>query len=339
MLRWGRTVGAHDLVFGANYGFSKVTGGNYENNGGEPGALMWTSDDDASTLEMYALDRWNFAPRWTLVYGAQFVTADRDAGGFDAPAYSAINPRLGTIFALSESSQWYSSVSRTYEAPTTFQLTDGTTGTPTALDAMNGIVVETGLRGIALRGTTRLNWDVTGYYTALRDEILSRDLGGTSAATNFDTTHAGIESLIGASMAVGESGHRIEPMLSATFNAFAFDSDDYYSDNRLPSAPRWFARGEVMYAHPAGLRIGPTFDFVGGRYADFANTYRVGSYGLLGARASFSAGQWQVYAEGRNLLDKRYVAAVVVKDQASASQELLHPGAPRAVYFGARYQF
>jgi iron complex outermembrane receptor protein len=104
-------------------------------------------------------------------------------------------------------------------------------------------------------------------------------------------------------VAKGESGHPIEPKRSATVNAIAYDSDEYYGDNRLPSAPRWFARGEVMYAHPAGLRVGPTFDFVGGRYADFANAYRVGSYGLLCARASFSDGQWQVYAEGRNLLD------------------------------------
>jgi hypothetical protein len=30
---------------------------------------------------------------------------------------------------------------------------------------------------------------------------------------------------------------------------------------------------------------------------------------------------------------------MVVKDQASSSQELLHPGAPRAVYLGAHYRF
>jgi iron complex outermembrane receptor protein len=78
---------------------------------------------------------------------------------------------------------------------------------------------------------------------------------------------------------------------------------------------------------------------VGGRFADFANTFRVGSYGLIGARASFSTDRWQVYAEGRNLMDKRYIAALVVKDQASSDQELLHPGAPRAVYLGANYRF
>ncbi|MDQ2640748.1 MAG: TonB-dependent receptor [Pseudomonadota bacterium] len=339
MLRWRRNLGAHELQFGANHGFSKVSGGNYENDAGQRGGLMWTSDDSASTLELFALDHWQFAPRWTLVYGAQFVSAERQAGGFDAPAYSAFNPRLGLLFGSSEASQWYASLSRTYEPPTTYQLTDGTTGTLTALEAMHGVVVETGLRGSAQHGSTRLQWDVSGYYTSLRDEILSRNVDDLSAPANFDTTHAGVESLFGASFALGHGGHRIEPLVSATFNAFAFDSDTYYGNNRLPSAPRWFVRGELMYAHTSGLRIGPAFDFIGPRYVDFANTWRVGSYGLLGARASFARGNWEAYAEGRNLLNRRYVATVAVKDEAGAGLEMLHPGAPRAVYFGARYQF
>ena len=59
MLRWRKDAGAHDLLFGANYGFSTVNGGNYQNIGGERGALMWTTDDDASSLELFALDRWS----------------------------------------------------------------------------------------------------------------------------------------------------------------------------------------------------------------------------------------------------------------------------------------
>ena len=124
-----------------------------------------------------------------------------------------------------------------------------------------------------------------------------------------------------------------------TYNAFSFDSDPVYGDNRLPAAPRWFARGELMYRHAAGFRVGPTFDLIGPRYADFANTYRVGSYGLLGARTGFTSDHWEVFAEARNLLDQQYVATVVVKDRASPAMELLHPGAPRSVYVGARFQF
>jgi iron complex outermembrane receptor protein len=207
------------------------------------------------------------------------------------------------------------------------------------LDAMHGVVAETGLRGSASSGSMRWNWEVTGYYTALRDEILPKDIGGTSSAGNFDTTHAGIESLLGASFAVGDGGGRIEPLLSFTFNAFSFDSDADYGNNRLPSAPRWFARGEVMYRMVSGFSAGPTFDFVGKRFVDFANTYEVGSYGLLGARAAWSSDRWEVFAEGRNLLDRKYVATVLVKDQYASGNEVLFPGAPRSAFFGARYRF
>jgi iron complex outermembrane receptor protein len=342
MARYHRSSGAHELVFGANYGYSTVKGGNYENNGGERGDFMFPSDNNASTLELYALDRWNFAPRWTLVYGTQFVSADRDVGGFKA-GYDSFNPRLGVILGLGEGSQWYASASRTYEAPTTFELTDDENGGGTALDAMHGLVLETGLRGSGMRGTTRVNWEVSGYYTALRNEILSIDspsAPGTSLSANIDkTTHAGIEALAGASFAIGQGGHRIDPLLNFTFNAFSFDSDENYGNNRLPAAPRWFLRSELMYRLPSGFSAGPTFDFIGKRYVDFANSYGVGSYGLLGARAGFSSGRWQLFAEGRNLLDRKYVATVVVKDHANPALEMLYPGAPRSVYAGARYQF
>jgi iron complex outermembrane receptor protein len=341
MLRFRRNAGSHALVFGANYGFSTMTGGNYSNEGGEPGFLMWTSDDDASTLELFALDRWNFAPNWTLVYGAQYVTAKREVGGVHGD-YDGFNPRLGVIRRLDEGAEWYASASRIYEAPTTMQMTDFGSPTGVPLDAMHGLVVETGLRGTAQRGATRLHWDVSGYYTALRDEILSTTdpILPDGDATNFDkTTHAGIEAVVGMSFAFGDGGHRIEPLLAATFNAFSFDADPEYGHNRLPAAPRYFARGEVMYRNATGFSAGPTFDFVGRRFADYENTWSLGSFGLLGARAAFATGNWELYAEGRNLLDKEHFAAINVSTVANLSQPMLHPGAPRSVYFGARYRF
>jgi iron complex outermembrane receptor protein len=342
MLRYRRQAGAHNLLFGLNYGYSTVSGGNYENDGGRPGALLWTTDDDASNLELFALDRWNFAPRWTLAYGAQVVSADRDVSGFKG-SYNAVNPRLGVIRGLGERSEWYASASRIYEAPTTYELTDDANGGSTPLDAMHGAVVETGLRGAGQRGETRFTWDVSLYYTELRDEILSRDdpsAPGTSLAANIgETTHAGIETLLGASFAVGRGGQRIEPLLNVTFNAFSFASDPEYGGNRLPSAPRYFVRGEVLYRTASGFGVGPTFDVVGARYADFANTYRVGSYNLLGVRASYTVDRWEVFAEARNLRDDEYVATVVVKDVAAPDSAMLFPGAPRSYYIGARYQF
>jgi iron complex outermembrane recepter protein len=341
MMRYRKDVDGHGLIFGANYGFSTVKGANYNNIGGKRGALQNIVDDDATSLELFALDRWKFAPDWTLVYGTQYISASRDAGGV-VGNYNAFNPRLGVLFNVNEGVEWYANVSRVYEPPTTFELRDDVAGTGIPLDAMHGTVVETGIRGVAQTGKAKWNWDVTAYYSALRNEILSIDnpvAPGNSLSSNIDkTTHAGIEALIGASFDLG-GGHRIEPLLSSTVNAFSFDSDPTYGNNRLPAAPRWFARGELMYANTSGFRVGPTFDLVGSRYVDFANTYKIGSFGLYGARAEYTTGHWNVYAEARNLADKDNVGSVVVKDVASQSDAVLHPGAPRSFYVGARYQF
>lgn len=351
MLRFRRTAGAHGLVFGANYGQSTSSGGYYDNLGGERGELWQLTDTDASTLELFALDRWSFAPDWTLVYGAQLVGTDRDVRDAQPDGtplrnprrdYDAFNPRLGVIRGLGGGSEWYASVSRIFEAPTNSQLVDDVAANDTALDPMHGTVVETGLRGGTRRGETRLTWDVSAYYTALRDEILSVDdpaASGTALSTNIDrTTHAGIEALVGASFALA-GGHRIEPLLSVTLNAFSFDSDPAYGDNRLPAAPRYFARGEVLYRHASGFYIGPTFDFVGRRYVDFANSYDVGGYALLGARAGYELERWELFAEARNLRDEEYFAAITVLDRADLGSRTLYSGAPRSLYFGARYQF
>jgi iron complex outermembrane receptor protein len=344
MLRYQKDVGEHGLVFGANYAYSTEKGGNYRNIEGNLGDIWSNVLNDSRSLELFALDRWKFAPDWTLVYGTQYVSANRDVGKASTDKhvsadYHAFNPRLGIIFNLQKGAEWYANVSRVYEPPTTFELTDDDTGGGTALNAMHGVAVESGLRGTLLADKAKWNWDISAYYTALRNEILSVDEGGLSKSKNIDkTTHAGVEALLGASFDIS-GGHRIEPLVNATFNAFSFDSDIDYGNNRLPAAPRWFARGEVMYANTSGFRIGPTFDFVGARYIDFDNTQRVGSYGLFGARAEYETGQWNVFAEARNLADKDYVGGVVVKDRAGASDALLHPGAPRSIYVGARYQF
>jgi len=341
MLRWHRRAGSHDMAFGANYGFSTISGGNYQNNAGERGALMWTTDDDASGLEVFALDRWTIAPQWTFVYGTQFVSARRDVAGLKA-AFDSFNPRVGLIRSYGERSEWFASISRVYEAPTTFELTDDAHGGSTALKAMHGVALETGVRGSAMRGESHFTWEFASYYTPLRDEILSVDdpnAPGTSLSANIHkTTHAGVEALLGASFAVGNV-NRIEPLINMTFNAFSFDSDPGYGNNRLPAAPRYFARGEVLYRHVSGFFAGPTFDFIGQRYVDFANSYSVSAYALFGARAGIRSDHWEVVAEARNLLNKSYIAAVVVKDQANPATQMLHPGAPRSLYVSARYHF
>jgi iron complex outermembrane receptor protein len=152
-----------------------------------------------------------------------------------------------------------------------------------------------------------------------------------------DTTiHAGVEALLGASFALGGDTQRLEPLLSLTWNDFSFDSDPVYGDNELPAAPTYVARGELIYRHHSGLYIGPTFDLIGKRYVDFANTARVDSYELLGLRGGFTGKGWEVFAELRNLTDEDYIATFSVLDAATGDDAVYLPGASLAAYAGFR---
>jgi iron complex outermembrane receptor protein len=353
-VRYNVTLGDHDVLAGLNVADTHEQGGNYRNDGGRRNGLSALTDKRSDSVEVFVVDRWKFAPDWTLVYGAQGVftgrevrTTDLASGAVVNPKddYSSFNPRVGVIRSLGPASELFASASRLYEAPTAFELEDDARGDGSTLDAMHGDVIEMGLRGATVgeADAARWHWDVSAYYARLHDEIFSIDdpeAPGTSLSANVDrTVHAGIEALVGAGFSFGNGAHRIEPLISASYNAFSFDGDAVYGDNDLPAAPAYAMRGEVMYRHDGGFFAGPTFDFVGSRHADFSNSYRVGSYSLLGLRAGIERQRWSVFGEVRNLLDKEYVGVLTVKDRAGADDALLQAGAPRSVNFGIRYQF
>lgn len=347
-LRYQRRAGAHDLLVGLNLARTTVDGGNYSYTRGGAQTLSTVVDNGANSLELFVMDRWQFAPNWTAVYGAQAVSTSREAASAGLKGdYQSVNPRAGLIRQLTPTTQLFANVSRIYEAPTLYELEDETPGGPGGklLDAMSGTVFEIGARGKQAVGEhSHWNWDVALYHTRLRNEILSRDdpaAPGTSLSINADlTVHAGIEALVGGSFALDDGKrHRVEPLLNVTFNHFRFRNDAVYGNNVLPAAPKVSLRGEVLYRHANGFFFGPTFDVVSSRQADFSNTYKVDAYTLWGLRAGWTRKNWEVFAEAKNLADKSYVSQFSVRDRAAANAAILTPGEPRSLYVGTRLKF
>lgn len=352
-VRYERRNGDHDVLAGLNYGRTSVKGGNYSYVTGGTETINTAVDNSANNLELFVVDRWRFAPRWTAVYGAHVVSGSREVrntnlatGAVRNPKadFDSINPRAGVIRDLSPTTQLFANVSRLYEAPTLYELDDDVRGGNATLDAMRGVVLEVGTRGSHSAGRHRVHWDTSVYYGRLNGEILSRDdpaAPGTSLSTNVGRTiHAGVEALLGASFALGGSStHRLEPLVNITLNQFKFKGDTTYGNNRLPAAPQYAVKGELLYKHANGFFLGPTFDLVGKRYADFTNTYTVDSYTLWGLRSGYTAQQWEVYGELRNAADKKHVSFFSVRDVAAANAAILTPGEPRSLYVGARLKF
>ncbi len=353
-VRYNLLAGPHDLLLGLDYGQSEVEGGNYSHEDGRRLDLSTRVDNSADSLELFLVDRWQFAPRWTAVYGAQVVWANREVHNTAVPSgevrnpdadYDSINPRAGLIFQPTPDVELFANVSKLYEPPTNYELEDDARGNEETLDAMHGIVYEIGSRGNQAFGrASSWYWDVALYYADLKDEILSKDdpaAPGTSLSTNVDTTiHAGLETLFGASFALGAGAvHRLEPRLNLTINHFYFDDDPLYGDNELPAAPGYFVNGQLLYRHVSGFFMGPTIDIVDERYADFSNTYEVDGYELLGLRIGYTRERWELWGEFRNLTDEDYVSQFSVKDTAAPDAAILIPGEPRAAYVGVKLQF
>lgn len=355
MLRYQKRLGTHDLLLGMNYGQTEVEGGNYSYTPGGSRGLADRVDNQAESTELFLLDRWQFAPRWTAVYGAQGVVASREVrnvkvsdGTVNNPKgdYESINPRAGLLYQVTPATQFFTSLSRLYEAPTLYDLDNEVVGGEKPLKAMEGTVLEIGTRSTQPAGASKWHWDVSVYYAKLRNEILSSENPDTTAsdrdlAINVDNTiHAGVEAVVGASFALGNSAS-IDPLLSLSVNHFKFDGDSLYGDNDLPAAPKYALKGEVLYRQ-ASFFVGPTVDVVGERYADFENSYKVDGYTLVGLRAGLSGKTWEVFGELRNLTDENYVSVVTVSSAAhsnAATAAVLTPGESRSVYVGARLKF
>ncbi|MGM8227766.1 TonB-dependent receptor family protein [Cellvibrio sp. ARAG 10.3] len=352
-LRYNLRLGNHDLLAGINYGETTVKGGSYRNDSGRRNGLTTRVDNNADSMELFLADRWQLTPQWKLIYGVQAVVADREVrnttvanGELYNPRgdYDSINPRVGVIYQLAQSSELFANVSRLYEAPTNYELEDDACKCDAALDAMHGSVFEMGTRGSgALGAGHQWQWELALYYAQLQDEILSiedPDAPGTSLSSNVDDTiHAGLEALIGASFLLDAGGtHRIEPLVNLTINEFSFDNDPVYGNNQLPVAPGYAIKGEILYRHANGFFAGPTFDVIDERYADFRNTYTIDAYALLGLRAGFQGKSWEIFGEARNLTDEKYVSVFSVKEITSPEAAILQAGEPRSVYVGIKWQ-
>jgi iron complex outermembrane receptor protein len=351
VVRYNQRVGDHDVLLGVNYGENETTGGDYENLNGIPNGLMTTIDNDADSLEVFAMDRWRLDDRVLLIFAAQGVSADRNVRNTDAAfgvfsnphdSYSRINPQLGLIYDVTADFAFFANLSQLFEPPTNFQLQDDVAGGDAMLDAMHGSVVEAGVRGDlqAERGGD-WSWSASVYHAQIEDEILSVDdpnAPGTSLVTNVDATiHAGIEAALSSRIAIGAGF--LEPFVSLTLNDFSFDGDPVYGNGELPAAPEYVLRGELMYRSASGFHVGPTLDVVGDRFADFANTYVLDSYVLYGLRAGWGNARWRVFADLRNLGDEDYIASHGVRDVAGSNDAILNPGEPRSLYLGFQGRF
>lgn len=336
----------NETTLGVNYFVGQMDAKQFTNIGGRRGSLISDSDQISRTLEIYGENAFYAIPDLALIAGLQGNFAYREyddhfLGNGDQSFkrhFDSANPKLGARWDITPQSQVFGNLSWSSEPPPFSEL--GTTTVQNDLKAQGSKTIEFGTRG----RNGDISWDAAVYYAWLQNELQYHTVNNVTNVFNADKTiHQGLE-LGGEWTALRDSlskGDKTALRAAYTFSDFHFDDDRVFGDNDIPGAPRHYLRSELRYTHSHGWYLGPNVEWVPqAYYVDNANTLKTEPYALLGAKAGYDfSNGLKVFIDGRNLLDKTYIASTSVTTAATSNSALFNPGEGRAVYAGAEIRW
>ena len=155
----------------------------------------------------------------------------------------AFSPSLGISVPAGSSLNLFGSVSTVFQTPTTSELSnqeDGGGGFSSDLDPMTGASFEVGIRGDL---GSNAAFEVAGYQTNLRDELVPFEIGGAEGVTFFrnagESRHRGVEATLSVASSDGiVRADATYTRTNAEFQVYELDGDDL-SGNKVPGvSPR-----------------------------------------------------------------------------------------------------
>ena len=240
----------------------------------------------------------------------------------------------------------FGNASRIYEPPLLLELNSLTVPGFVDLDAQDAWQFEIGTRG--RKGPWR--WQLSAYDMEIDDEILNVNVQPFPEApftiptyrNAAETRHLGLEAGLELSAPVrllaDEGGERAGFRMAYTLSRFEYVSDPDFEGSEIPGIPAHVLQLEAEYAHPLGLSIAPSLEWVpDDLFVDSANTITSDGWLTLGLR-----GEWELdalgataFVEARNLSDRVYSPTVSVDD---AAGRYFQPADGRSLYAGVRWQ-
>ncbi|PZA13268.1 TonB-dependent receptor [Rhodopseudomonas palustris] len=338
------------LVAGVNLLNGRIDNKQYVNVVGQKGALASSSLDKSTNTSVFVEDSFYFLPNVALIAGTQFLHATRDrqdrflsdGDQSGSTTFNLWSPKGGLLWQIDPTWQAFANISRSAEVPSFGESASGP-GIPfipfTSIRPQRATTYEIGTRG----RRPDLTWDLSLYRAEIKDELLCLySAFGNCNVTNADRTmHQGVEAGLGVTLLKhlferAGAPDRLWLNMAYTLNDFRFDGDARFGNNLLPGAPRHYLRAELLYKNPNGFYAGPNVEWVPqAYYVDSANTLQTEPYALLGLKAGIdNGGPYSIYIEGRNLLNKTYIASASIIDKANGNSPLFEPGTGRAVYAG-----
>ena len=233
----------------------------------------------------------------------------------------AWSPMAGLIARLGTLTAAYANVSTAFETPTATELgnrPDGAGGINRDLDAQYATTREVGVKGIF---ATRLRYDVAGFVTTVRDELIPFEVPGAAGRRYFRnagrTNRRGIEAGVEVAIAATTfaSAYSYSDFRFDDYDATASGVTTSFDGKRIPGIPvhhfqaavtqRWqalFATAEVIASSP--------------QYVDDANNSSAAGWAIANVRAGgrLKVGDAALHpvVGVNNLFDRRYPGSIVI---------------------------
>ena len=223
-------------------------------------------------------------------------------------------PRAGLLFVPAYNVQLFTNVTRSIDPPVTWQI--GSTGNP-FLYPLKPQKAWTGEAGV--RATLpNLEASLTFYRTAIKHELLTivvvpatpKAEAVTANANATPTIHQGIEAAAAWRLWHDSDDNKVTLRQSYTLNDFYYRHDPTYGSNDLPSLPRHFYQGALLFEQKVGFYLGVDLRYMSSYYVDFANTLKAPPTSIWGAKVGYqTANGWKAFVDLKNIGNKRYATA------------------------------
>jgi len=250
-----------------------------------------------------------------------------------------LSPMIGLRYTRAPWLNLYGSVSRSFQTPTTTELTDSLGGFNEDLQPERATNYEIGVKGTAM---SRLSYSLALFHMDVTDLIVGSEAPSTERVY-FDnagsSTHNGVEASLSALLSEGL-------VITASYTHSNFFFDDFqtnetdFSGNKLPGVPPNQVFARLNYVRRPGLSAWASLTAVDGYFVDNANESRNRGYVVVDLRIGYTArtrGLEIVPLLGlNNLFDVRYNSSVVVN---AIAGRYFEPAPGRNMYLGLRLSF
>lgn len=331
------------LIFGPTIRYDKADAASYSTIEGSP-----TGDPTVDSLSkplfwaFYLQDELSITDPLTLTVGVRYDKAEYDHTDYIDTENSGvlsvdkISPMASIAYRFSEDTSVFGTVGQGFSPPPVADLYSEEKGNPD-LKPETAINYEVGIR------TSSLGWfglTASFYVMDVQDEIVTVAINDDESKkiNAGETRHKGFETEVDIRLP-----KNITPFVNYTYQSVKYtDYRTYsrgaysvYDGNRVPHISEHILIAGIRYKHASGIGGSLSARYDGDKYTDNNNEYRIPSYTVWDARASYEGdiGGMGIttYLSVNNLFDKEYYYKGTSDD--------VYPAEPRSFSFNAALKF